>query len=268
MNKGSLSLAFRNMGLMYLADSAKFYLQKARNSKANRQFREANPDIALPPDYMMFEAFRLDYERYYNGGLKSAEWIVDLLAPHIAWDNKRILDWGCGPGRIIRHLPDLLPETCFFYGTDANEKTIAWCQQTLHDIDFQNNGINPPLNYQQDYFDALYGISIFTHLSAQNHEKWFEELCRVSKKGGIILITTQGDAFKSRLSPGEQEEFRANELVIRGQVKEGHRVYSAFHPPQFMEKLFSSRTEILEHKPGKVQEWGIEQDVWILKKKS
>jgi hypothetical protein len=64
----------------------------------------------------------------------------------------------------------------------------------------------------------------------------------------------------------ELRQYNKNQLVVRGNVKEGHRTYSAFHPPKFMRKLFSN-AEILEHIESKPEngKW-LPQDIWIIKK--
>jgi hypothetical protein len=82
-----------------------------------------------------------------------------------------------------------------------------------------------------------------------------------------MLLTTQGENFKVKLTSQETERFNHNELVIRGKVKEGHRTYSAFHPKGFMQHLFSD-AQILEHIETKPEDgnW-LPQDVWIVRKR-
>lgn len=267
LNKGNLTRFFRSMGWMHTIDRLKFVYLKTKNRSANKSYQRAHPDVVFPPDYMMFEAFNLDYQRYYEGGRTSAEWLVNAMQRHTSLVKKDILDWGCGPARIIRHLPDLIRTDCRFYGTDYNEKTIAWCQQNIPGITFAQNGLFPPTTYADQSFDIIYGISIFTHLSAPNHHNWFEELLRIARPGALLLLTTQGLAFKERLTVEENEQFDREELVIRGQVVEGHRVFSAFHPPELMRRLFGAQAEVLQLVEGAKKDWGIEQDLWILKKR-
>lgn len=266
-NLGGLGRLVRKLKLAQQVDTVRFNIQKAKNRKKNRLFKQRNPTIKLPPDYTMYESFKLDYQAYYDGGKQTARWVESLLDDHKRFRKKKILDWGCGPARILRHLPEAFGRGCMYYGTDYNAKTIKWCQENIEGIDFQVNGIDPPLNYESGFFDAIYGISIFTHLSPENHKKWYDELMRVSKKGAVLLFTTQGNAFKAKMSKKERIQFDKGELVARGNVKEGHRVYSTFHPTPYLTTLFSRKSEILKHRIGRQVEWGVEQDYWILKKK-
>ena len=124
MNTGKITAPFRKLGLIHLFDKVKFQYIKAKNRKINLAFREANPDVILPPDYLIFETFHLNYESYYFGGKKSAQSIVHQVSPFIKLSDKKILDWGCGPGRIIRHLSSEVTD-CELHGVDYNETNLC-----------------------------------------------------------------------------------------------------------------------------------------------
>jgi len=266
LNTAQLTQPFRSLGLMHILDKLKFYYQRIKNHQHNRQFRMKYPRVVLPPDYMLFESFKLDYDKYFIDGRDSASWLINVLSPYIQLTKKKILDWGCGPARLARHLPQLL-SGCTIYATDYNKKTIEWCRDHISSVRFSNNNLNPPTNYENGFFDVIYGISIFTHLSVPNHQAWFDELVRILSPEGILLLTTHGNSFKEIMTKQEKEDFNQGNLIVRGKAKEGHRVFAAFHPPAFMTRLFETHCIILNHKPGVKKEWGIEQDTWILKKK-
>jgi SAM-dependent methyltransferase len=265
-NTGHLTKPVRALGLMHVLDKIKFQYHKLKNRNRNLQFKLKYPEVILPPDYMLFESFKLDYETYFIDGRDSAIWLINFLKPHVHLADKKILDWGCGPARLTRHLPSLLPD-CKIFGTDYNPVTIEWCRKNIPAVQFSTNNLNPPTLYENSFFDVIYGISIFTHLSLVNHQAWFEELVRILAPGGILLLTTHGTAFKEILTEKEIEDFDRGKLIIRDKAKEGHRVFTAFHPPDSMLSLFEKQCQILSHTPGTKKDWGIEQDTWILKKK-
>ncbi len=252
--------------MLFFVDKVRFIIQKIKNSKANKEFTRLHPTVILPPDYLMYESFQLNYKKFYTDSHETAKWLCNHFAKHIELHNIKVLDWGCGPGRVIRHLPDVTDGTCEFYGTDYNSQSIRWCSENLKGIHFNKNNINASLPYQNNFFDVIYGISIFTHLSEQLHYDWYNELYRVLKPGGIMFLTTQGDNAVEKLTKTELITFNKGEIVVRGKVKEGHRTYSAFHPKPFMLKLFRNAT-ILEHialPRGNTKV--IPQDIWILRK--
>ena len=263
--KKLIKRTLRILGLMLLADKLRFEWMKIKNCRVNRSFKKSYPQVVLPPDYLMYESFQLDYSRYYLNGKKSAIWMLDLIKPFKNFSNADVLDWGCGPGRLIRHLPDLIPEGHSFTGTDYNEKSIEWCTKNLSGIKFDKNELMPPLNYETDSFDLAYGISIFTHLSEAAHTNWLQELHRILRPGGVLFLTLHGVAFLEKLEKSEQETFRNDQLVVRGQVKEGHRTFIAFHPPEFV-KRWSSDFTLLNHIPGGLENGQAAQDVWIFQK--
>lgn len=267
ISKATLSQFLRRSGLLQSADQLQFRLQQWRKRKTNRAFRQKYPDVALPPDYTLFESFQLDYWKYYEGGRNTAAWVWNQLHPYLQETQcGRILDWGCGPARVVRHMPALLGNQWEIYGTDYNKQTIDWCQKHIKNVRFSSNQVDPPLPFAENFFDAVYGISIFTHLSEENHRRWLLELLRVTRPGSVLMFTTQGAAFRARLTPAERARFDRGDLVVRAQVKEGHRLFSTFHPPDFLRRLFSAEAPILQHRPGMVMDWGIEQDTWVLRK--
>ncbi len=266
MNTAKLLHQFRELGLMHGLDKARYAYFFLKNFGKNRRFRAVHPAVALPPNYVLFEAFNLDFEKYYLGGRTTAEWAATKLAPHLNLATARILDWGCGPARLVRHFPELLGSHAGIFATDYNPATIAWCKANISGVEFHLNQLEPPTDFADRSFDCILGISIFTHLSEASHRAWLAELHRLLDAGGVLFITTHGEAFRAKLTAEERSGFDANHLIVRGKVKEGHRVFTAFQPPSFFRELIAGKFEVLEHCPGKLAAWGIEQDLWILKK--
>ena len=258
--KNSFSRFLRKVRLLYVADYLRYFFVKYQNKKDNEVFKEKFPEIVLPPDYLMYESFKLDYASYYFGGKKTAEWVQNITKEWLPKGNWVVLDWGCGPGRVIRHWPEN-NFTCF--GSDVNEKSLAWCKHNFPSIRFLHQQVLPPLDIAEETFDLIYGISILTHLSLSAHFLWIKELDRMLKPGGLLFLTTQGNAFKDKLTESEKRDFDQGNLIVRGAVKEGHRTFSSFHPVSFMEKLFHSFV-FLKH--ISTENEGNVQDVWIVRK--
>jgi len=174
----------------------------------------------------------------------------------------RVLEWGCGPARIIRHLPPMLGPGWRVTGSDANVKTIRWCSEHLHDIQFVQNGDVPPLPFSDAEFEFAYAISVFTHLDADLQRRWARELRRVLKPGGMLLCTLNGNASRSLLTPGEQSAYDRAEPVVRGEVTGGTRCFVAYHPPAYVRADLLRGLEVVEHLPAP-NVFGERQDVYI-----
>jgi len=260
----------RKIGLLRITDAVRFHIQKIHKKRANQRFHLEHRDIVFPPDYFLYETYQLDYDLYYNDGLVTAGEIIEWIRKfrNLNEPGFSILDWGCGPGRITRHLPNLLPAGSEVFGTDYNKKYIQWCQTNIAGIRWCVNDLNPPLPFKEESFDAVIGLSVFTHLAEPSHSVWMKELHRITKRGGIVYLTTQGSGFQSKLTANEIRLFENGSLVEREIKREGHRLYSTFHPLSYMQNLFGSFFEICELVEGSnLQADQPVQDTWILKKK-
>jgi 2-polyprenyl-3-methyl-5-hydroxy-6-metoxy-1,4-benzoquinol methylase len=118
--------------------------------------------------------------------------------PHRA--KMRVLDWGCGHGRVIRHLSPMMQQVEAF-GIDIDPDNISWAKQNLPAIDFRIGPLLPPTDYPDGSFDLVYGISVMTHLTRAVQIAWLREIERILEPGGLALLTFAGDtsvAFNSQ----------------------------------------------------------------------
>jgi ubiquinone/menaquinone biosynthesis C-methylase UbiE len=268
MKKIILKKLFSKLHLLPLIEQVNFYREKIKNRKSNQEFRKRHPDVKLPPDFYLYETFNLNYNKFYTNGKPTAKWLVNHISEFKKLENLSILDWGCGTGRIIRHLPNIVENSNSFFGTDYNNKYVKWCSENLEGIQFKLNELKPPLDFNDNLMDVIYGISIFTHLSEKLHEDWMQELTRVLKKEGILLITTHGIIHSLKLLPKEKESFDEGNLVVHSYKKEGNRLYASYQSPIYFKNLCSKNNlKILKHIPGEITNGKPQQDIWILQKK-
>ena len=235
----------------------------------NKLFLKANPGFAPPPLNILFDILgKVSYRLYHEDGFHNAElvarWIRELLG-----ENKyaKICDWGCGPERIIKHLPamlaDMKPQ---LYGIDYNRDTIKWCQRNISGVFFSANQLEPPLSFPENYFDFILARSVYTHLSERMHKLWLNELLRVTKPEGFILITTHGNNFRQDLQESEKNQYDQGKLVTVLDAKEGKRDFIAFHNPDYCRNVFLKDQEIVRHFSGDVWNGRTKQEVWIIRK--
>ena len=147
----------------------------------------ASDGLPIPPTHLVKLVSPLgELAWLLRGGKTGQECILYALRRNgfSIQDFRTILDFGCGCGRIMRHW-----KTCQgprFYGTDYNPVLIDWCQKNLGDFaQFNTNQLNPPLEYEDGFFDFIYVFSVFTHLTEDLQHAWIRELGRVFKAGGL-----------------------------------------------------------------------------------
>jgi len=253
----------RRARLLETADAARFRWL-ARNSAAQREaFARAYDNAPLPPDDIAYDAYgTLDWSFYWGFGKLIAEFLSPRIRAHAS--GGRVLEWGCGPARIIRHLPPMLGPAWRVTGSDANARTIRWCSEHLHDIEFVQNDKAPPLPFSDAEFEFAYAISVFTHLDADLQRRWARELRRVLKPGGTLLCTLNGDASRSLLTPHEQAAYDRGEPVVRGDVTAGTRCFVAYHPTAYVRNDLLVELEVVDYLPAP-NVFGERQDVYMAK---
>ncbi len=98
-------------------------------------------------------------------GRHSRARIERLLPADWSWESKRVLDFGCGAGRTLRHFLDEA-ERAEFHGCDIDGPSIAWLRDhfspPLHVFE---SGELPSLPQPDGFFDLSYALSVFTHLA-------------------------------------------------------------------------------------------------------
>lgn len=114
---------------------------------------------------------------------------------------RAILDFGCGCGRVLRRWRELDARVC---GTDVNAAAVDWCRTHLPFAEVGVNGLEPPLSYGEASFDLVYAISVFTHLPVKTQLAWRDELRRVLRPGGLLMLSVRGDVHIGRLTREER----------------------------------------------------------------
>jgi SAM-dependent methyltransferase len=100
----------------------------------------------------------------------------------------RLLDFGCGPGRYIRHLGNLA-ETTEIHGVDIDSQVIEWLSDNVPYGHFEVIPHEPPTGYPDEHFDLIINHSVFTHLPEALQDLWMAELQRITQPGGVLLLT-------------------------------------------------------------------------------
>ncbi|MEQ8936323.1 MAG: class I SAM-dependent methyltransferase [Amphiplicatus sp.] len=179
-------------------------------------------------------------------------------------DAARILDLGCGAGRVIRHLPKLTDAALF--GVDYNPSLAGWCAKNLKG-DFRRNELRPPLDFPEAHFDIIYLISVFTHLRIPTQREWLAEVARVTRPGGVVLVT-----FHDENQPGlpDTDEARTalklDGVFIHNDRIEGSNFIATFQTEAFTRALMQEQFDVVRIVPRK--ESTIGQTLAILRKRS
>ena len=155
----------------------------------------------LPPRELMTRVGLPDPDvesTYLLIGERLKSTVVELLGPEWSWEGRRVLDFGCGSGRLLRQFLDEA-RLAEFHGSDIDEEMVSWVRKHLCPpiADVRVNREQPPLDYPDDHFDLITALSVFTHI-ADGWSDWLLEIRRVLKPGGLLIATF----LDSIVSPG------------------------------------------------------------------
>jgi ubiquinone/menaquinone biosynthesis C-methylase UbiE len=168
--------------------------QRDKNSYVLPKVSRSASDLAAPAFPIPPPELRLGYaratEEYLANGRRNVQTMLDLLRASGARLERgtRILDFGCGAGRMICWLAEFADQG-EVWGTDISAEHIVWCTQHLAPpFHFLVNTILPHLPFEDRYFDVVYTGSVFTHID-DLATTWFLELRRVLRAGGMLYVT-------------------------------------------------------------------------------
>lgn len=205
-------------------------------------------ELALPPRRLMIRvAGTPDADWFVSSGQVSAETVREAATRHgqPLETVGSLLDFGCGCGRVTRWWRELDAEV---HASDTDARAVAWCRANLRFGRFDVNDLAPPLRYGDASFDLVYAFSVLTHLTEELQRPWMEELRRVLRPNGLLVLSTHGERYLERLTPAERARFEAGELVVRWGGVAGTNLCTTFHPRFYLQQL-AEGFELLEHVP-------------------
>jgi SAM-dependent methyltransferase len=104
-------------------------------------------------------------------------------------DYPRWLDFGCGCGRIARHLARA-PVLRELHGVDVDPEAIAWLARRPSSGRFERISARPPTALAGAFFDVALAVSVFPRLDQAGEAEWLPELVRLLRPGGLLIAST------------------------------------------------------------------------------
>lgn len=172
------------------------------------------PPLELAHRVGAIESSENPIELYDMLGRESRDQIVAMLPDDWDFNGKQVLDFGCGSGRTLRHFLDEA-KSAEFWGCDIDEPSIDWLREHLDPpIHAFKNAPIPPISRPNGFFDLVYAISVFTHLT-DSWSEWLLDLHRVLRDDGLLIATYMGEGMSRRLADEPWDEDRVGMNVLR-----------------------------------------------------
>ena len=219
-------------------------------------------DVAMPEAERRKRVDGHGIEAGFNIGGYSTAHKLDTIASRFAGRPLAglgpVLDWGCGCGRVSRFVARSGAD---LYGVDIDRENALWCSEHIGGT-FAPISPEPPTAFDDNFFGAIYGISVFTHLDQNYEAAWLEELHRIAKPGAILLLSVlggMGSVASGLVEHVVSPEF-ADGFVDLGQSRDIDSVTNAstyyrnvFHQPGYIVKTWGQYFEILSIEEGIIE---------------
>ena len=171
------------------------------------------PPLRLASRVCDLERFEDPFAAYQRLGAEARGALLDILGDW-SFDGRRVLDFGCGAGRTLRHFLAEAHAGTELWGADIDADSIAWLSANLcpplHAI---RNAPAPPLDIEGG-LDLIWALSVFTHLTDQSLP-WLVELHRLLAPGGLLVATYMGRYNGGAFTAEEWDEDRIGMNVLR-----------------------------------------------------
>ena len=159
----------------------------------------------LPPREMRPGGPAFSDDRYFlSSALAEADRLVSTLG---LVKTTRVLDIGCGAGRLAIGILRQVGDIRMYHGVDVDERPVAWCQRYIERshpsfrfalLDVENPRYNPsgrPLTsgfrfpFPGQSFDIVYLYSVFSHMLEKDVRLYLNEFRRLLASSGKMFFT-------------------------------------------------------------------------------
>ncbi len=130
--------------------------------------------------------------------------ISEVYAPSIEFKDMHILDYGCGWGRITRLLPFYF-NTEKITGADVDDRLINSANELLPFIEHYKIESMEVLPFKDACFDVVFANSVFSHLSKKSALFTLNELSRILKKQGVLIISVLEQTDMNKFYTNEKQ---------------------------------------------------------------
>jgi SAM-dependent methyltransferase len=195
--------------------------------------------------YLHARDLRADYDE-----LGRDQWALttSVLPADWTFEGKRVLDFGCGIGRVLHAAPEADPAG-EYWGCDIDVRSISWLSEHLSPpLHVLQSGELPPLPFPDEHFDLIYAFSVFTHLSS-SWSAWLLELHRLLKDDGVLMLTVFGPGCTDHMGiPVTEDHVGMNVFAPHASWDDGGPLI--FHSEWWLRAHWGRAFEIVELREG------------------
>lgn len=194
-------------------------------AEALRQRLRQHPFYPTPPLHLIGLSGNYTIPSYRDAGVFYG---ADIVQQCLLRRHSRVLEIGCGCGRIAQVLQQYLDSTGSYVGLDVHAPAIQWCDQHLalqnanfefHQLSVANNYYYEPDNGQINrydwsslgdrQFDCIIALSVFNHLRQDDTVQYLDAISQRLDPYGVAYLTfftIDEDFFQFRQQTGLHQD--------------------------------------------------------------
>lgn len=214
-------------------------------------------DVPLPPSKLTNRAIWMGPRTFDKWGYALKRKYDEAVARFATKPRaeQRLLDWGCGCGRMAKYLA----RECTYTGIDIDREAIEWCRANIKHATFALQGLEPRTAFAAGSFDAAIGISIFTHLREEDQFAWLKELSRVVAPDGVVAVSVNcATSLRNAGDPPEVvERLKSHgfcdtgvETMLKGVTADDEYYRNIYHAHDYIRQTWSRDFDVLDILPG------------------
>lgn len=151
-------------------------------------------DMTIAPDDHMYASNQKSMQAYNFVGESAARAIFTVLS-HAPTDAVwRVLDFGCGAGRVGRHLRAFFPNAELYF-SDIEQPRAEFCAKQFNGVAVPAERDFARLNLPAD-LDLIWVGSLFTHVDFERMGVLFDALFSRLRRQGVLVATFHGRRAK------------------------------------------------------------------------
>ena len=182
-------------------------------------------------------------------------------------ENKKILDIGCGWGKIANYVAN--KTKCKVSGITISDEQVSYANQTFNKDNVQIKNIDYRLVNEK--FDYIYSIGMFEHVRYENYDSFFQMIKRCLNQDGRFVLHTiitfdetnkkakkEGHFLTKHIFPGGQ--IPCNDWILDKVRNNGLNIihFEGFGGQHYARTLKKWREYMIESKAYILEKYGIE----------